>query len=766
MAGKSAVLTVKILSDASGASKGLNESIQKVSRFQSGLSKAAGPAGKDVGSSLVKGVDSVLGTGLKIVGGAGAVVMGTALAKGFGRLTAIDDAKAKLLGLGHSAAEVEKIMKNATTAVKGTAFGLDEAATTAASVVAAGIKPGKELTSVLTTVADTATIAGTSMGDMGSIFAKVAASNKVTGETLQQLTDKGVPALQMIAKHYGVTAAKASQMVSKGKVDFKNFAAAMKEGVGGAAKQSGKTFKGAWANVMASLGRIGANLMAPLFDGSKSVLQDLPGMLAGVEDKATDVGVALGKMMDWSKRNVSLLKTLAVVGASAFAALLAIRTVVAVWQAFNAVMAIAKAAQLGYAAATYGTAAATSYMTAATTAQKVAIVAGVAAQKIATAAEKTWTGVLKVATAAQWAWNAAMNANPISLVVVAVVALIAVIVLLWTKCAGFQNFWKAVWKGMQSVTVAVWKAIRAAGVAVFTFLQPFIRGVMKTLTVAMKVFGTAAKLVWLLIRAAAIVAWTAILLLVKGVMTGVNRVVRAVKGPITAVWSAIRSAARTAWSGVSAAVRSAMSVVRSVVGAVKGPILAVWSAIRSVASSVWRAIAAVARAEMGVVRSVVQGVKGPILAVWNGIKAATSSVWRALASIIRSALSPITGMINGIESAFNGLIGAVQTLISWLSKIHVPHIHIPGVGSSKSSAPAAVYPATYGYAASPTLAGIVGARSAPALMGGGNVTINAYGILDGTDGARVMRRVLRNDERRRGGVLIGNDYSRRRAVTA
>ena len=67
-----------------------------------------------------------------------------ALFKGGQRLVAIDDATNKLEGLGHSAKEVQRIMDNALASVKGTAFGLDEAATTAAGAVASGIQPGKQ----------------------------------------------------------------------------------------------------------------------------------------------------------------------------------------------------------------------------------------------------------------------------------------------------------------------------------------------------------------------------------------------------------------------------------------------------------------------------------------------------------------------------------------------------------------------------------------------------------------------------------------------
>src|SRR5690554_5327994 len=73
---------------------------------------------------------------------------------GLDRLLNIEDAQAKLRGLGHDADAVSRIMTDALAAVKGTAYGLDTAATVAATAVAAGVKPGMELEKYLRLTAD------------------------------------------------------------------------------------------------------------------------------------------------------------------------------------------------------------------------------------------------------------------------------------------------------------------------------------------------------------------------------------------------------------------------------------------------------------------------------------------------------------------------------------------------------------------------------------------------------------------------------------
>ncbi|UBH06481.1 hypothetical protein K8P10_001992 [Leucobacter sp. Psy1] len=253
----------------------------------------ASKIGSSMGARLTNGFKAVSTVTMAAAGTA----LGVALTKGFGRLKAIDQAQAKLRGLGNDSKTIEKIMTNATAAVKGTAFGLDEAATAAAGAMAAGVKPGKELERNLKLVADAATIAGTDMGSMGAIFNKVAASNKVQMDVINQLHDAGVPALSFLAKTMGVTSEEASKMASAGEIDFATFQKAMEEGLGGAAQSSGDTFSGAMANVFAALGRIGAGIMGGVFPKLAPLFQSIQAALGPVEDQASRLGEVIGNVV-------------------------------------------------------------------------------------------------------------------------------------------------------------------------------------------------------------------------------------------------------------------------------------------------------------------------------------------------------------------------------------------------------------------------------------------------------------------------------------
>lgn len=198
--------------------------------------------------------------GIKTVANAIADVI---LKPGFDRAMNIEQAQFKLKGLGHDAQAVDDIMQNALASVKGTAYGLDDAATVAASAVAAGIEPGQELERTLKLVSDASAIAGSGLSEMGGIFNKVASAGKISAQEINQLNERGIPITQLLAETMNVSAEEVKNLVSAGKVGFPEFQAAIEQGMGGAALTMGQTFEGASANVMAAFSRLGAGIMTP-----------------------------------------------------------------------------------------------------------------------------------------------------------------------------------------------------------------------------------------------------------------------------------------------------------------------------------------------------------------------------------------------------------------------------------------------------------------------------------------------------------------------
>lgn len=91
-----------------------------------------------------------------------------------------------------------------------------------------------------------------------------------------------------------------------------------------------------------------------------------------------------------------------------------------------------------------------------------------AASKVASIAGSVATGV---ATAAQWAWNAALNANPIGLVVIAIAALVAGIIWAWNNVDWFREGLTSAWEWIKGVWEQVPDFFAGVGDAISGFFQ-------------------------------------------------------------------------------------------------------------------------------------------------------------------------------------------------------------------------------------------------------------------------------------------------------
>lgn len=267
------------------------------------------PEAKAAGTSAGKQISGTISKGLTTVGGkinsyitkpaaaAGGALGGLTLAKGWSRMVEIDNARAKLKALGQDA---DAVKESANESVSGTAYSLNKAMSTGASAVAAGIKPGKELTRYLSDIADAAAVAGIDMDDMGSIFNKVATNGKMSAEEMNQLSDRGIPVMQLLAKTTGKSMDEVRDAISNGEIGIGDLQKAIETGMGGAAKSIGSsTISGAISNVGAAIGRIGANLLGSSDDANSIAGKILPLLnavmkaLGPVEEKAKSLGAAI-----------------------------------------------------------------------------------------------------------------------------------------------------------------------------------------------------------------------------------------------------------------------------------------------------------------------------------------------------------------------------------------------------------------------------------------------------------------------------------------
>lgn len=126
-----------------------------------------------------------------------------------------------------------------------------------------------------------------------------------------------------------------------------------------------------------------------------------------------------------------------------------------------------------------------------------AILAVVAAMLIWKGVIMVISGVTKAFAIVQGVLNAVMAANPIVLIILAIVALVAAFVILWHKCDAFRNFWINLWDGIKNVVSGIgewfgtvftgaWEAIKGA----FSSVGSFFQGIWDTITSMFTAIGT------------------------------------------------------------------------------------------------------------------------------------------------------------------------------------------------------------------------------------------------------------------------------------
>jgi tape measure domain-containing protein len=662
------------------------------------------------------GLASALGAGLKrgavVAGAAVAGILAYSITKGFQRLAAIDQARAKLTGLGHDAKTVEKVMKNALNSVRGTAFGLGDAASVAASTVAAGIKPGRELEKVLKLIADTATISGTSMRDVGAIFNKVAAQGKIQGDELAQMTERGIPAIQFLAKSLGITAGEVLDLVKAGEVSFPMFAKAMELGLGGAAKSSGTTFMGALANVQAALGRFGASLLTGVFSQMPALFQGSIGSIDKLTAKAEPLGEIIGRAFARAvgviqqffaefKAGVgtagALRTALAQVGSTIAAVASAGMTTVAffrehetaaralgaaiaylvivnrAWAAANAATAAGGTAALllSYVTKAREAAAATTLISGATkvwtsqiwlanaalTAQRLLLGAGsgmvswLRNVRIATTLSTVWRNGLLAVGLAQVALNYAISANPIGLIVIAIAAFVAALVLAYRNSETFRKIVNAAWAGIQ----------KAIGAAVGWIVDTAVPAMISAWNSVWKVLQTVGS--WMINTFG---PWF-----------------KTLNSIIEFVFKAIVITVKAAWV---LGIKPALSALGSALKAL-GPVFT-WL-YDSIIKPVWKVIASYIKAQVTVLKVLWTGVLQPALKAlgaafswlynnaikpaWSAIKSAASAAWSGMKpvfSAIKTGVAAVSTAFgharDGIRTAWNALEGIAKRPIKFV----------------------------------------------------------------------------------------------------
>ena len=325
------------------------------------------------------------------------------------------------------------------------------------------------------------------------------------------------------------------------------------------------------------------------------------------------------------------------------------------------------------------------------------------------------TVVVIAYTVAQWAMNSAILANPITWIIVGIVAAIAAVVAIivlvieyWDQIVAavksaaekIKSALSAAWEWIKGIfsTVAEWVNTNVIQPVVnfFTGLWTSIQNIWNTIVNVIKVavmavgaFFSAAfniitlpfRFIWENCKDTVIKVWNAIKSAVQtainAVKTVITNVLTAIRNFITPILNTIKSVFTTVWNGIKTAVTNVVNGIKNTISSVwntiKTATTTAFNAVKNTATTVWNAV-------KNAVMTPVNAVKTTVTNVWNSIKTATSTAFNAVkntaTTVFNNVKTAITRPIEEAKNKVKGFIDAIKGFFSSLS-LKLPHIKLP-----------------------------------------------------------------------------------------
>lgn len=270
---------------------------------------------------------------------------------------------------------------------------------------------------------------------------------------------------------------------------------------------------------------------------------------------------------------------------------------------------------------------------------------GIVAEHAPWLVQGIWLAIvaMRVWTIAQWALNAAMSANPITLIIIGIVALVAIGIYAFNKFPWFRDLVLKAWEGIKTASLWLWN----------TVLKPFFAW-----------FGQI--MVWL---------W--------------QRIIKPYIGFLIAYWKTVAQVAMWLWNTVLKPFFVWFGEVviwlwQKIIKPYVGFLIAYWRKVADVAVWLWKTILApafrgigsiiswwwtnIVKRYFGFVRGAISGLgdvfrwlwQKAVKPAWNGISSAIATVWR---DGIRPVFDKLKAAVGKVGDAFEAARKAIK--IAW-----------------------------------------------------------------------------------------------------
>ena len=342
------------------------------------------------------------------------------------------------------------------------------------------------------------------------------------------------------------------------------------------------------------------------------------------------------------------------------------------------------------------------------------------AKGASTAATIAQNVATKAAAAGQWLLNAAMSANPIGIVVIAIAALVAGFIALYNKSETFRNAVNALWDAVKGAFTkigqtigniakavgekfteikekigAVWDGIKEKASAAWETIKNIVTvGIMligQIISAGIQIITLPFRFIWENCKDVLIAAWDKIKSVVSGALDAVkgfisdkltaaketvSNIAGGIKDALGTAWSTIKDTASNAWETVKNTVKekaeAAKTAAANAFSAMDEATGGKLSAIRDKAAETWNNVKDTAGTVMQAAKDTVSEKLGNMKAAYEenggGIKGVAAATMEGVKGYYTSGLTFVDnltgGKLSAIKEKFTSKMGEVKENVS------------------------------------------------------------------------------------------------------
>ncbi|WP_270740671.1 phage tail protein [Lactococcus formosensis] len=238
---------------------------------------------------------------------------------------------------------------------------------------------------------------------------------------------------------------------------------------------------------------------------------------------------------------------------------------------------------------------------------------------------------------------AIMAANPITVIIGLIVALVVGFIYFWNTSEDFRNFWKGLWEGIK-------KAVDTA-----------VKGIQSAWDATVKWFSDT----WDNIKNGAKGLWDGTIQCAKDAVDSVKNAWNGIKEWFSNLWEGITSGLASAWDNVTTTLAPFVEAIKSIFQPILEFFSGLWEQVKTIFTAAWEVIKTIV---MGPVLLIIDLITGD----FNQFKEDFGMLWQTLATAIQTIVQTFVNIVVGFYKSFfqtvvniwNAIVDGVKNLWS------------------------------------------------------------------------------------------------------